>query len=167
MSGHKQDDLHLQKKAAKKQPAVEAAPKKASTKASTEQAPPKPYGARVQEQKSAAKPKARYVSPEDVGVSAGPSQDDRGPMPPPPTVKLNKSISYRLISNSIEGGRLIVTIAAGSDQGVAEGDSGQLRTASGTPKHNFSVWDVKGRTCKATLEQATPDSIRALNAYFI
>lgn len=168
MGGQQKHDELLHKKAAKKKAAVEAAPKVAPKAPSTEQAPPKPFGQRVADQKAAAKPTAKAAANYAVppGITAGPSEDDRGPVAPLPTAKLDKTRKNRVIGVQVNGASLTVTIAAGFDQGVYEGATGELRTAKGIGKHDFRVWDVRGRFCKATVEHATPDSIRDLDAYF-
>ena len=142
----------LNRKNAKKKAAVEPPAKKAKPAASTEQAPPKPFGKRVEEQKAAVKPAAKskatekFESPAKLGITAGPSQDDRSP---DLSHLKTRAIKYEYVkgkgSGSDTGEALFLTLGVGSKQGVYPGASGTI--TQGNVACVFTVVRVTDRTC--------------------
>jgi hypothetical protein len=140
----------LNRKSTKKKAAVEAPAKKAKPAPSTEQAPPKPFGKRVAEQKAAVKPSAKlkasekYESPADLGIAAGPSQDDRTPS--------LSGLVRRPVLQEFRGNHLHIKIAAGFKDGVFPGATGKI--GQGTGESYFEVVEViNDRLCLAKVSR--------------
>ena len=120
---------------------------------------PKAYGERHADQKKEQKP----GSP-PAGVTAGPSQDDRGFQMPKKV--LEGDFATRMIAYVIEGGSTVVTLAAGLGQGLHEGMSLELLSPKGKSLADIEVYNVRDRTSKATVRMI-PDMLREHDGFII
>ena len=82
------------------------------------------------------------------------------PAKPAPKQKAASDIRARVISLQTDQGQALITISAGSEQGVKAGMSGSLLAADGKEYADFAVEEVKGGTCKAHVK-ATQDQVSA------
>lgn len=101
---------------------------------------------------------AKYKPPQTAVVTI--KRQPRGPRPPkeptPTPAVASSAKSGRIINVSVTGGGTQVTIALGSDQGVAPGWKGKISGVSSS----FSIASCGPRTCTAVVP-ATPDQIKA------
>lgn len=82
------------------------------------------------------------------------------PAKPAPKEKAASDVRARVIGFQIDQGQALITISAGSEQGVKAGMSGSLVQADGKEYADFAVEEVKGGTCKAHVK-ATQDQVSA------
>lgn len=126
----------------------------------------------IKKKKTAGAKSDGFVSPEDVGVSAGPSQDDRyygkeSGWVPSAAETLQTDHKARIIWLSVKDsvGGLEVKIAAGFNQGLYEDMELTICTAKGRPMVDTTVYNVQDRLSTAMLipevGRITPDMISA------
>jgi len=82
------------------------------------------------------------------------------PAKPAPTQKAPSDVRARVIGFQMDKGQALITISAGSEQGVKAGMNGSLLEADGKEYADFMVEEVKGGTCKAHVK-ATQDQVSA------
>lgn len=120
---------------------------------------PQPFGKRLADQEKGAKPGSV-----PAGVSAGPSQDDRGIQNPKKL--LQGELTTRMLAYSVADGGTVITLAAGLGQGVYDGMNLELLSPKGKSIADIEVYDVRDRLSKA-LVHLTPDNLRQYDGFVI
>ncbi len=153
------------KKSAKKDAAAASPATKAKPAAAAAPAAPKPYGKQMQAQQGAVKPAAKGKGPEkQAAPTAGPSQDDRGIQMPEKI--LTGELATRTLKYTIEGGGMVIYLAAGHNQGLFEGMPLELLSTKGRSLADIEVYGVSERLSKAFVKM-TPDSLKEQDTNFL